>query len=365
MAYTADNQLKTLTAKNSVTGDQVTAWTYGTTRPESVVASNDLLRFKQYADGSASDRMEYKYMLQTKESQSHEGAVVTGTPAVQYGYTDGPNNHKRRTTATYPDATVLEYDYGSTGGAGDVLNDGANRRVTKLTGIESRNHYYSDQWQVLEERTGSNANADRRYFWGMRSIDDLVCRDHRESAKSERFYALHDYFSVAAIVDVNGVAQERYGYDGFGTPRYMDASFGSRSSSNYDWETLYAGYRYDLETGLYQVRNRYLHPKPGRWLSRDPIDYEGGINLYAYALNNPTNLVDPEGDSPATFGLCVSACFLGLESSDELRHLYLAWKDPSQLPRHIRRRFELEARKSITGAHLSFFLGGFGRELGI
>jgi hypothetical protein len=33
----------------------------------------------------------------------------------------------------------------------------------------------------------------------------------------------------------------------------MDANFGSRSSSSYDWETLFGAYRWDSESGLYQV----------------------------------------------------------------------------------------------------------------
>ena len=32
-----------------------------------------------------------------------------------------------------------------------------------------------------------------------------------------------------------------------------------------------------------------------RWLNRDPIEEEGGINLYAFVRNNPINSIDPNG----------------------------------------------------------------------
>lgn len=36
-----------------------------------------------------------------------------------------------------------------------------------------------------------------------------------------------------------------------------------------------------------------------RWLSRDPLGESGGLNLYGYVGNNPTNMVDPFGKNPA------------------------------------------------------------------
>ncbi len=55
------------------------------------------------------------------------------------------------------------------------------------------------------------------------------------------------------------------------------------------------GYRYDAETQNYYVRNRYYLPTLGRWLTRDPIGYQGGINLYEYVQSSPVGNVDAAG----------------------------------------------------------------------
>lgn len=40
---------------------------------------------------------------------------------------------------------------------------------------------------------------------------------------------------------------------------------------------------------------RHYHPQIGRWLSRDPIEEEGGINLYGFVGNNAITEVDTLG----------------------------------------------------------------------
>lgn len=59
----------------------------------------------------------------------------------------------------------------------------------------------------------------------------------------------------------------------------------------------FAGREFDQETGLYYMRARFYDPAIGRFLSEDPIGIAGGLNLYAYAGNDPVNSSDP-------FGLC-------------------------------------------------------------
>lgn len=175
--------------------------------------------------------------------------------------------------------------------------DGQNWRVRKTTGSTVRDFYYTQWWQVAYTVGGSPAPL--RNIWGIMGVNNLLLTsgDFPGSA----LFTLWDYASVRTLVGYSGGGGiwdvvERYGYDAFGTPLFMNASFSPISGSGYNWGLmLYDNYPWDSATGFYQVRNRYLHPTLGRWLTRDPIGYGGGINLYAYVGNNSVNVVDSWG----------------------------------------------------------------------
>jgi uncharacterized protein RhaS with RHS repeats len=48
----------------------------------------------------------------------------------------------------------------------------------------------------------------------------------------------------------------------------------------------------------YDVRMRGLDPTIGRWISRDPWGFYGGLNLYRYCYGDPINLIDATGAQP-------------------------------------------------------------------
>jgi len=197
---------------------------------------------------------------------------------------DAWNRLVKVTDGTNP---VAEYAY-----------DGVNRRTVKkryssgsLT--ETRDFYYSDQWQVIEERLATT--VVEQFIWGIRYVDDLILRDRDVGAGViERLYACQDAnFNVVALTDTGGFASLRFGYDAYGVPEPLDPQFGP--TSNTTWEVRYAGYRWDRETGLYQVRNRALHPALGRWCTRDPLGFSAGVNLYEYTRSRPLSALDPTG----------------------------------------------------------------------
>ena len=188
---------------------------------------------------------------------------------------------------------LVEVKKGSVGVA-SYAYDGLTRRTQQSAADVNRHYYYSDQWKVVEEQLGTATTPERQFVWRGCNEDKLILRDTPLAAVS-RLYALDDGKNVTAACDASGSVQERYGYRGFGTPVFMDATFGSRTASGYTWETLYCGYRYDSDSELYQVRYRYLHFQIGRWLSRDPLGEQRRINLFCYIRNRAANFCDPYG----------------------------------------------------------------------
>ncbi|MEZ5949954.1 MAG: RHS repeat-associated core domain-containing protein [Planctomycetaceae bacterium] len=191
--------------------------------------------------------------------------------------------------------TIASYQY-----------DGAKRRVVEQTYTagsleETRHCYFTDpsKWQVIEERLDSSTDPEQQHIWGLRYIDDILLRDrdtNNNGTLDERLYGLQDAnCNVTCLIDSSGAAQERFAYSAYGQPVFLDASFAPQTSSSSDWETLYAGYRWDNHNGLFNARNRVLTHVLGTWIQRDPLGLSEGVNCYWYVNLSPINNVDPLG----------------------------------------------------------------------
>ncbi|MEO1128227.1 MAG: RHS repeat-associated core domain-containing protein, partial [Planctomycetota bacterium] len=197
-----------------------------------------------------------------------------------------------------------EYDFGNrlvliddqdTGVTSTYEYDAMGRRTQKdVGGIETR-FYYDGGWRVIEERDGGGS-TNATYVFGS-SIDDPL---QMQRFGVDYYYHTDDTGNVRALTDGSGAVIERYEYDDYGRP--LDpVNFNPIAGppSSVDNPYLFAGRRYDSETGFYYFRTRYLDPVAGRFTSRDTIGAWGdGASLgngYTYAGNNPASYIDPYG----------------------------------------------------------------------
>jgi len=181
--------------------------------------------------------------------------------------------------------------------------DGLHRRISETASDTTTDFYYSDAWQVLEERVTSHGrqSVSAQYVWSPVYVDALVLRDrdtNGDGTLDERLWVVQDAnYNVTALVDNSGNVVERYLYDPFGRVTVVDGGWVERSEGTaFAWHYLHQGGRYDDVSGLYHFRYRDYSPTLGRWTSLDPIRYEAGdVNLYRFVNNGPTNKIDPSG----------------------------------------------------------------------
>jgi RHS repeat-associated protein len=171
-----------------------------------------------------------------------------------------------------------------------------------------------DGWNLLAEfnclaAPPSQTTLLRSYLWGL----DLS----GTQAGSASEQGAGGVGGLLAVTDSSGVSHF-VGYDGNGNVtmlfkatdasifRYEYGPFGELLSSTettpainpFRFSTKYQ----DDETGLLYYGYRYYNPTTGRWLSRDPLEEKGGMNLYSFAQNCPIDRFDATGlDSVVVF----------------------------------------------------------------
>ena len=126
------------------------------------------------------------------------------------------------------------------------------------------------------------SDTEAVYLYGL----DIIAQQ-----QTERLYYVHDGLgSVRQLVDTTGAVQATYAYDPFGVPLA-----GGDVYNPYQ----FTGEAWDAEVELLYLRARYYQPEVGRFITKDPwtgdYDRPATLNLFAYTLNNPANLVDRSG----------------------------------------------------------------------
>ncbi len=163
------------------------------------------------------------------------------------------------------------------------------------------------------------ASPERKFVYATYIDEPLVMIDRTTAGTVAAgtdellFYHCNLLYSVAAITDATATVVERYAYSAYGRPLIFDAGMQSLTQSAIGNPYAFTGRRLDPETSLYYYRARMYDAELGRFVSRDPIGYDGGSNvLYGYVNARPVYDTDPLGlkpDNPADPCTCCKEAF--------------------------------------------------------
>jgi RHS repeat-associated protein len=113
------------------------------------------------------------------------------------------------------------------------------------------------------------------------------------------------------LSDADGDAIEQAAFTAFGeqvSGTMQDAS------QRYGYAGAF-GYQTHEDFPFLHVGARYYDPASGRFLQRDPMGVDGGLNVYAYVENLPSTAVDPSGLLPPGAGAGVEGGYAILEGA--------------------------------------------------
>ena len=174
-----------------------------------------------------------------------------------------------------PDSTNVEY-----------LLDGLGRRVGKnVNGNLVKGWLYLDGLKPIAELNEFGAVVSRFVYGAKTNVPSYMIR----SGTTYRIISDH-LGSPRKVIDAStGVVAQEIIYDVWGNVI---------SDSNPGFQPFgFAGGLYDPDTALTRFGMREYDATVGRWLSKDPLLFNGkDSNLYTYAFNDPVNFRDDDGE---------------------------------------------------------------------
>jgi RHS repeat-associated protein len=120
----------------------------------------------------------------------------------------------------------------------------------------------------------------------------LLSRRNGGTSGPTTFYTFDPQGNVCQRLNAAAAVTSTDVYDAFGKGYRSPSGVNDAYGFGGQW-----GYYHDYDTplGLHLLSHRYLDTQTGRFLTRDPIGYAGGGNLYRFVGNSPTSFADPSG----------------------------------------------------------------------
>ncbi len=164
-------------------------------------------------------------------------------------------------------------------------------RLVKRDVYGTVSYYWWDGDNLFAELDATGQKkAEYSYYPGLDNLHALVDQD------DSVYFAHSDGMgNVVGLVSDSKVLKRRYDYDLKGS---LVGTGDIKPFSDRDRARFKGALWMGPEVDLYYMRNRWYETSTGRFLSEDPIGLGGGINVYAFAGNNPVSGRDPLGLCP-------------------------------------------------------------------
>ena len=164
--------------------------------------------------------------------------------------------------------------------------DALGRRVSTTTLEGTTRHVYDDNWQVVADLDEQD-NVIASYTWGG-GIDNLLS----VKVGGSTYYPLTDIQgTVWGYVDSQNNVVACWRYDAWGNVLDEEVAVPALANVRYRFQCR----EWSAATGLINFRMRWYDAETGRWLSKDPIGLNGGLNLYEFCNDDPAYGMDPFG----------------------------------------------------------------------
>jgi len=221
-----------------------------------------------------------KFVTVSGNSVTQDSDVnITAIATSPFTFTNGTwDNRSKLTRATITGGNYTDYRY---------LYDGKRFYSKASSGTTSRIYYIFAGDTLIGEITTSTPTA--AYTWG---ADGLISRRNLSSSTSS-WYEFGAQGETRVLTNSSGASTDTYNYNGYGE---LIASSGS-TTNPYRYGGKY-GYYTETYTGLILATQRWYSPNMMRWISRDPIGFDGGDNLYEYVYSSPLIYFDISGHIP-------------------------------------------------------------------
>jgi len=229
-------------------------------------------------------------MTRTKDGQTDTYTYITGTNKIQeitgtnpraFTYDSNGNiTAMEGKTLFYNQNNRLQRVEESGSILGEYAYNGMGQRITKTIGMNTTVFHYDFDGNIIGESAADGTfTAEYLYLGGSRTAKVDV-------ASGNMYYYHNSYLGTPLLMtDSTGTVVWEAEYKPFGE---AEVNPSSTVVNNF----RFPGQHYDQETGLHYNYHRYYDPKTGRYITPDPIEQLGGINLFLYAENNPINAFD-------------------------------------------------------------------------